>query len=196
MGSGSKGNAVLIENVLIDCGIPFKKLKPYLYDVDYLLITHIHSDHLNVGCVKQIRKMFPHIKILGNWQVGQVIELDTIINAGYLFKDGLLEVIPFECFHDVLTYGFVWKVDNEVILYATDTNNLENATDLGPFDYLFIESNHDEKKIALAKPTKGYDPKVSALRHMSTQKAKAFYYGHRRDSNSKLIELHKSERFY
>ena len=66
-------------------------------------------------------------------------------------------------------------------------------------DYMFLESNYDERKLKeLAKQyrTKGYDPALSNLRHLSTQKCKEFYYVNRRDKDSVLIELHMSKRFY
>ena len=57
--SGSKGNAVLINDVLVDIGIPFSTLKPYLYKVNYIIITHIHTDHLRMATYNQIKKLFP-----------------------------------------------------------------------------------------------------------------------------------------
>lgn len=194
--TGSKGNCVVIENVMIDCGIPFKNLKEYLYDIDYLIITHIHSDHLNRSTVKKIKEMFPNIKIIANYEVASLVDVDVISNAGYQVKDIDIDVEPFECIHDVLTYGYMLKLNDYDIIYATDTNNMGNVPEDRKFDYIFLESNHDENKIKLAKATKGYDPKKSALRHLSTQKAKTFYFMRRKNKDSKFIELHMSERFY
>ena len=56
--TGSKGNAVLINDILVDCGIPFKRLKPYLYEVNTLLITHEHSDHVKATTLRAIKKHF------------------------------------------------------------------------------------------------------------------------------------------
>lgn len=66
------------------------------------------------------------------------------------------------------------------------------------YDYFFIESNHDDKKLeAIRKQAnRGYDPFISGKRHLSTKDCKTFYYTHRRSKDSRLIELHKSERFY
>lgn len=42
--SGSSGNALLIENkILIDCGVPFSKIKPFYEDLKVVLLTHVHS---------------------------------------------------------------------------------------------------------------------------------------------------------
>lgn len=194
--SGSKGNSVLIDDVMVDIGIPFGKLKPYLYKVKYIIITHIHTDHLKMTTYKQIKKLFPYIKFIGNWQVAQTVQVDYIANAGYQIITDDYVFNPIELVHDVVCYGYWWQSEYGNIIYATDTNNMDNAPDDVQFDYIFLESNHSESKIKKAKATRGYDPKISALRHLSTFKSKEFYYTHRRDATSEWIELHKSERFY
>lgn len=194
--SGSKGNAVLINDVLVDCGIPFKKLKEHLYDVKYLLLTHIHSDHIKPATYKSIRRMFPKIKILGNYETHQLYGVDIITNAGFEVVTDDYTFIPFECEHDVLTYGFVWQFEGLNILYATDTSSMVNAPK-EKYDYLFLESNHDIKKIEQINTSKyGYNAYAGAKRHLSTQQAKGFYYSNRRNKDSEWIELHKSSRFY
>lgn len=195
IGSGSSGNCVVIENIMVDIGLPFKRIKEYLYDIDYILITHIHTDHIRKATYNQIRKLFPKIKFIGNWQVAQSYDMDYISNSGYPVKELDFELLAFECIHDVITHGYVWEAKGNRIIYATDTNNLDSAPS-GKYDYLFLESNHDETKIKMAKATKGYDPKLSAMRHLSTFKSKEFYYTHRRNRDSVWVELHKSERFY
>lgn len=196
--TGSKGNSVVINDVMVDCGIAFKKLKEYLYDVKYLLLTHIHSDHIKPTTLKRIRKEFPHIKIISNYEVAQLYDVDHIINAGYPIDIEGYTFEAFECVHDVVTYGYVWTFENNEIIYATDTNSLENAPER-KYDYLFLESNYDEEKLELARGKRskyGYDPYISGLRHLSTKDCKTFYYLNRKDKNSELIELHMSERFY
>lgn len=44
--TGSDGNATILEEfVLIDCGVPYKALEPYVPKLKLVLLTHIHSDH-------------------------------------------------------------------------------------------------------------------------------------------------------
>ena len=193
--SGSSGNAVRIENVLVDIGIPFKRLKEHLYEVDYVLITHKHSDHMNKSAFNGIRKMFPHIQFISNWEVAQHIDIDHIVNAGYNFKVGEYDFLPFELEHDVLCYGYCWSKNGKDVIYATDTSTLLNAPKR-KFDYLFLESNHDPVKLKMAKPAKGYDPRISGMRHLNTFDSKEFYFVNRKGNDSKWIELHKSNRFY
>ena len=193
--SGSRGNAVLIEDVLVDIGVPFKALKEYLYNVKYIIIKHIHSDHLRLATYKKIKQLFPNIVFIANWEVASKVEIDYLVNAGYPLTVGEYTFAPFELIHDVLCYGYTWEVNDKRIIYATDTHSLKNAPD-AKYDYMFLESNYDPNKIKMVKPTRGYDARLSALRHLSTFDSKQFYYTHRRDENSEWIELHKSSRFY
>lgn len=196
--SGSKGNCVVINRtVMVDCGIAFNKLKDYLYDVKYLIITHIHQDHLKLKTLTQISSQFPRIKIIGNYEVHQVFPCHYIANSGFNIETEDFVFTPFQGFHDVLVYGYVWTDSGNRIIYCTDTSSLEEAPD-GLYDYFFLESNHDENKLeeARGKPVNGYDPYLSGKRHLSTQQCKAFFYMHRSNPNAELIELHKSTRFY
>lgn len=197
--TGSKGNCVLLcdGKIMVDCGVPFKNIKSKLYDVEVLLLTHIHSDHIREATLKNIKKMFPHITIIGNYEVHQYYEVDLICNADFKIETKGYEFQPFECKHDVLTYGFVWEYEGDTIIYATDTSTLENAPKI-KYDYMFLESNHDEKKIEQIVNIKsyGYNAYAGAKRHLSTQQCKAFYYMQRRNENSVLEELHMSSRFY
>lgn len=200
IGSGSSGNSVIIENIMIDCGLPYKKLKDYLYDVDYLLITHTHQDHVKKSTYNAIVKDFPNIIIASNYEVARKYHVDEVMNEGNEYELGEYVITPFSGPHDVLVYGYAFSIDDINIIYATDMNNYKRAPKI-KYDLLFLEANHDEKKLQAisksnAKRQYGYDVVASAKRHCSRQKCKAFYFVHRRDKDSKLIELHKSSRFY
>ena len=87
--SGSKGNAVIINNnILVDCGVPYAKLKDYLKDIEYLFITHKHSDHLKKSTFKSIRNKWKHIKIYSNYEVAMEVgkrELEKILSTETTF---------------------------------------------------------------------------------------------------------------
>lgn len=196
LGSSSKGNAVRIEDVMVDIGLPFNHLHDELYKVKYILLTHIHSDHINPGAYSKIRKLFPNIKIIGNWQVAQKYPVDIIANAGYPVEIGNYEFVPFEAPHNVLVYGWTWKVKEQGVMYVTDTYSLENCPD-HKYDWMFLEANYDEHKVEqINRRDYGYDVVAGSMRHMSEQKSKEFYYIHRKNADSHWVQLHKSERFY
>lgn len=44
IGTGSAGNScVLQKHILIDCGLPYKRIVPYVKDLKIVLLTHVHS---------------------------------------------------------------------------------------------------------------------------------------------------------
>lgn len=202
--SGSSGNAVFLDDykILVDCGVPFSKIKPYLYKTKYLFITHVHTDHLRVTTYNSIRKNFPRIKTMGNWQVHQAVGVDVITSNTLPigFKD--YEFTFFECPHfGVECQGMVTEFgrnpdgSKKRVIYATDTSTMEFAPP-PPYDLMLIESNYDEVKIKMAKSVKGYDPKINAMRHLSKKSSRDFYLLNRRSVLSEHVELHKSQRFY
>lgn len=214
--TGSKGNAVRIENLLIDCGIPFNALNKddwLLENINNIFITHKHKDHLNVATLKRIKKEFPFINIFGNMDVTEKVGWDIITHpygdykdfVGFKTKSGIsyrLTTIPMV--HDVLNHGLSIDYSNDgfktctTLAYATDTNSLAFFPKDYKYDYLFIESNYNEEKLKRLAEQKdfGYDVIASALRHLSSEKSKGFYYSRRRSKDSKYIELHQSSRFY
>ena len=196
--TGSTGNAVRIENMMFDCGIPYKDMKDELYKVDSLFITHCHSDHVKPATLKAIQKEFPRITVYANANVAYQFDVDVVVGTAKIKLKKNRVIIPFDGVHDVPVTGYIIQMKRMNILYMTDTARVDIPEDI-PLDYVFLESNYDENKLrTMAKEYKrrGYNPLESSLRHLSTQKCKEFYYVHRRDKDSKLIELHMSHRFY
>lgn len=196
--SGSSGNAVRIGDIMIDCGIPFKKMKEDLYKVDTLLITHAHGDHIKESTYEAIRSEFPRIHIYANADVAYRYKVDTVIGEQKFILPRKRIIIPYEGRHDVPVTFFIIRTNGLNIFYATDTYYVDNPDEF-QLDYVFLEANYDERKLLELRKqykTRSYDPIDSSMRHLSVQKAKEFFYLNRRCNESKLIELHKSSRFY
>lgn len=190
---------MIVGDMMFDCGIPYSKVRKHLYEIKYLFITHRHSDHLNTNAFHKITKEFPRIKVIANWDVAYIVPVDEIVGDDTEIKLKDRTIQSFLCPHDVPCHGFVITQKGKSLIYATDTTTLEYAP-VQKYDYIFIESNHDENKIRAIQNTSkklyGYDAWQGAMRHLSTQQSKAFYYMNRRDEDSEWIELHKSMRFY
>lgn len=186
--------------MLFDIGLPFTKIQDELLNVRYLFITHKHSDHINRVTYRKLRRKYPRITVIANYDVAQIIPVDKVVSDSSVFTLHGRTVTCFKLIHDVVCTGYnVTMNDGTEIIYATDTSSLENAPDK-KYDYLFLESNHDEKKLEQistnAKKLYGYDAYSGGKRHLSTQQSKTFYFLHRRNRDSEWIELHKSNRFY
>src|SRR3982751_3645608 len=97
LSSGSKGNCIIIGDIMIDCGLPYNKIKAELYDINYLIITHIHQDHLKVNTLRKIAELFPTIQIIGNYEVNEVFKVNYIANSGFEIQTKDYTFFPFQC---------------------------------------------------------------------------------------------------
>lgn len=42
--TGSKGNCIIVEGkFMLDCGVPYKLIEPYLKDIKMIFISHSHT---------------------------------------------------------------------------------------------------------------------------------------------------------
>ena len=130
---------------MFDCGVPFSHMKEDLYKVDTLLITHAHSDHIKPATFERIRKEFPMISIFANADVAYQYEVDNVIGSRPFKLRGKRTVIPFDGVHDVPVTGYILQMKKVNILYMTDTARVELPQEI-PLDYIFLESNFDERK--------------------------------------------------
>lgn len=68
-GSDSAGNSVYLKpyHTLIDLGLPYKRYQEYcpnfFLNVDFIILTHHHGDHLNPATLKRVMRNYPHIRI-------------------------------------------------------------------------------------------------------------------------------------
>ncbi len=152
--SGSKGNATIIEHngcvLLIDMGIPLKCLRDglnvwgkKLLDIDALLLTHSHSDH--ISGVRYLDPL-PIYCSKETYHKGEIHEIK--VNEPFLIRE--FKITPVLTSHDAPgSVGFIVEVDEEKLVYITDTGFIPDETlDLiKDADYYIIESNHDRKML-------------------------------------------------
>ncbi len=158
--TGSHGNAVVIEDFMIDCGVPFKKVEKYLNGRKAILLTHRHADHINVSTVKHIYEYYPNILIFGNQDVYDfLLENDIVINKLELNEEITLDfndlskvtIKPVFLYHDVENYGYLLKYEGflkeeEIIFYGTDTHTLEGIN-IPKCDKIYLECNYEDKTL-------------------------------------------------
>ncbi|MGP1501881.1 MAG: MBL fold metallo-hydrolase [Bergeyella cardium] len=201
--SGSSGNAILYhDSILIDCGVPFKLLKDFIKQIQIVVLTHKHSDHLNLKALLKIQELRPSVRVACcKWLVEElpnVRNIDTL-EIGKLYNYGTFKLSPFKLYHDVENSG--WRIfkDDYKIIHATDTGHLEGITAKG-YDLYAIEHNYDENKayeaIEEARKEGRYCHAIGSIEtHLSWQQAREFIEKNKKES-SEILELHKSNSFY
>ena len=186
--TGSKANAVVVEKyILIDCGVAFSRLKPYINDLKLVLLSHLHSDHFRRSTIKALAFERPTIRfICGEWIAKELVDCGVkktnidILQSGHLYNFGSVIVEPIKLFHDVLNFGYKLYIGGEKLMYATDTNSLDGI-EAKDFDIYMIEANHTEKEIEeriVEKLRMGEYPYEQKARsnHLSKEKADNFIY--------------------
>ena len=111
--SGSKGNAVLFNGaVLVDCGVSFLKLAPYLRGIKIVLLTHIHGDHFNPSTIKRLATERPTLRfVCGSHLIGPLLKAGVefrnvdIVEPDVCYMYAGLTVTAFELYHDVPILG-------------------------------------------------------------------------------------------
>lgn len=216
--TGSKGNCASIyyDNLgfLIDIGKPYKYIEPYLFNKQFILITHKHQDHLIYTTYKKIRENFPHIKILGNHEVNENIvkrklpELDIIFKDDFQFQIGEVKFTTLQNYHGAgedytETHGFILESPSQNLLFATDLSTLVDyeeycLTNKIKFDIILLEANYDPQVIGLSEYMKihsGYNTfNNGSYRHLSTIDREEFVTKFK-NPDAIDIELHVSERY-
>ena len=206
LATGSKGNAVVVNNkLLIDCGVPYKSLWPYVPGLKVVFLTHIHSDHFKRSTISRLIKERPTLRFgCGRWLVRPLRDAGVpaknidILTDGTSYTYGkLCTVIPVPLSHDVPNQGYkIHFPTGEKMIYATDTGNLNGITAYH-YDLFLIEANHDEEEIKRKikeKQVEGQFPyeKRAAWTHLSVQQANDFIYKNAKQS-SVYVYMHAHE---
>lgn len=187
--TGSEGNAVVIEDViLIDCGVSFRRLKDVYRSIKLVLLTHIHSDHFNKTTIKRLAKERPTLRFgCGKHLVRALVDcgveksnIDVYdCDCGYDYR--FVQLAPIELVHNVPNFGYkLFFKDGGKMIYATDTNNL-NGIEAKDFDLYMIEANYEdeeiEERIRAKKENGEYAYEQQVLHnHLSKKKCDDFIY--------------------
>jgi len=198
--TGSHGNAVIYHgSILVDCGVPFSLLEPYVNDLQIILLTHSHNDHINLSTIKKIQFERPSIRLgCCEWMVPLLegVRNIDVFEIGELYDYGPFQISPIKLYHDVLNNGYRIFKDDHKTIHATDTAHLEGIT-AKDYDLFAIEHNHDSDyaiKAIEEKQKRGefaYE-KGSLNSHLSEQQAADFIFKNMKDS-SQVLRLHESK---
>lgn len=200
--TGSKGNAVILNNeILIDCGVPYKSIKPYVKDLKLVLLTHAHCDHFKPETIRKLASERPTLRFgCGKWLAQSLIacgvqkwRIDVYppnIRNRYT-KDFEIAMIPL--IHNVPNCGYKLYINGEKIFYATDCNSLDGI-EAKDYDLYMIEANYEDseiqQRIAEKEANDEYVYEYQVLHnHLSKQKADDFIIRNQ-GTNSRFVYLH------
>ena len=162
--SSSSGNCTLISdgdtNILIDAGISASKIVAALDqlnispgEIDALLVTHEHSDHI---CGLRVFSRKYNTPIYANKATMEHVLISApdvalsnvhVISCQSSFTIRSMNIKAFSTPHDsAASFGYVVEAEGKKYGIATDTGTITKAmlTNLAGCEAVLIESNHDE----------------------------------------------------
>lgn len=164
LGSGSRGNATLIEAgstcVMVDCGFSIVETQRRLArldrtpdDIRAILVTHEHSDHISGVAALARRFAIPVWMTAGTSVVHGDTDLPCLdwFNGHESFAIGDLQINPFPVPHDAREpCQFVFSDGAARLGVLTDTGSITNHIRhcLDGCNALLLECNHDTRMLA------------------------------------------------
>jgi len=165
LASGSSGNSVLIAmggtHILVDAGISTKRIEQGLNeagisarDLDAVLITHEHSDHISGLDVLCRRYQMPVYARPAAWRAMRLSERFPTACCQPIedhMTIGAMEVVPFRISHDAADpVGFSFSYQGKKCVLATDLGvaTPEVKTAIADAEVLILEANHDPGMLA------------------------------------------------
>lgn len=164
LASGSKGNSVFVEMnntlVLIDAGISARRISTALNtigadirDINGIIITHEHSDHINglvTLCKRYSLPVYSRAATFRSMPCIDSLAADCLHPIKEKFTIGSLGIEAFNISHDAADpVGYVIKGNNKKCTIATDlgfvSSSVQEAIDNS--DVLVLEANHDTKML-------------------------------------------------
>lgn len=166
IGSGSKGNAALLELgssfYLLDAGLSCKKITDFLatrnlnlYDLAGVFVTHEHDDH--VKGLRVILNKNPELPVLCTKGTASAlrhkgIASNNFINLSYNqeIECARVRCVPFKVPHDATEpVGLRFEYSGKVMSIATDLGHITRDVlhHMEDADLMCIESNYDESML-------------------------------------------------
>ena len=199
--SSSKGNAYLVAQgshaLLIDCGVPCKRLNDFEFDA--VLLTHDHVDHVK-GLVPLLNSR--DVPVYANAMTADKVGVDLQLapDAFYVFENAQefevagFSVLPFPIPHDATDpVGYLVRSGGETYFHGTDIGSPLDSIGrmLAEADFATLEANHDpvmletsarplslKRRVAGPRGHLSNDDAAELVRRFASPKLRKLYLAH------------------
>ncbi|HDR9482762.1 MULTISPECIES: MBL fold metallo-hydrolase [Burkholderia] len=215
LGSGSEGNALVVEassgttttRVLLDCGFSAKEVERRLGrlnlcigDLDAILITHEHSDHVGSALTLARRASLP---LYMSWGTARAVGADEAdVDLHVLWGDETaairdLAVMPYTVPHDArepLQFVFMDGSSRLGVLTDVGMATPHITAVLSGCDALVLESNHDTAMLAGSRYPQSLKARIGGNHgHLSNDAAADILASLERSRLQHLVAAHLSQ---
>jgi len=188
LASGSRGNSIYLgtnqTKILIDAGLSRRAIQQRLAeidvdlaDIDAILVTHDHHDHIQGLKMLALRMGIP---VFANAETAKGIVESLrdcpkfkVFSTGETFEYGDLEIHPFTIQHDTLDpVAFTIRTGGVKMGFCADLGFVTTLVtkQLQGCDYLYVEANHDPKLVQQCGRPMVYKQRVlGRCGHLSNQ---------------------------
>lgn len=208
--SSSAGNCyIYFDDIMLDIGVPYSKIKPYTQKIKLILLSHIHSDHLNIRTLKKMLYENPKIKIGCGWFLVEELLKEQIppknifvfeVDKTYTFDNYVIK--PAMALHDVPNFGYkiLDKNNDYKVFHISDTSSIDYI-EAKDYDLYAIEGNYetDENLKEIIKAEKkqyGFSYRERVLKtHLSQLQALNWLDKNKKETSEYIfIHQHKNRR--
>lgn len=214
LASGSSGNCQYIETkktrILVDAGLSGKKIQEALKSIDvdpgtinYILVTHEHSDHTKGIGILSRRFNLPIYANTNTWNnmkkdLGEIKEENIrVFNTDKDFELGDMGILPFKISHDSSDpVGYCFYHLNKKISILTDTGIVSDEVKktIRGSNLLMLEANHDIEMLKVGKYPWFLKKRVlSEVGHLSNEDAGKVLAEVFTDNNEQILLGHLSK---
>jgi phosphoribosyl 1,2-cyclic phosphodiesterase len=215
LGSGSEGNALLVEvqsgatttRVLLDCGFSAKEVERRLARLgssvealDAILITHEHSDH--IGSALTLARKWS-IPLYMSWGTARAVGADEAdVDLHVMWGDeavaiGDVSVLPYTVPHDArepLQYVLSDGAGRLGVLTDVGTSTPHISAVLSGCDALVLECNHDVRMLAASRYPQSLKARIGGNHgHLNNEAAAEILASLDRSRLRHLVAAHLSQ---